>query len=111
LTFEVPTDPEQAAKRWKHWVNVLDRYPSRRPRMSPVIWARGDEWQQGAVLHFHGLIGNVLGIPESVGLRRWQRLGGDVGQISPYDPSRFGALDVAKAGDVELSDPFWAPRA
>jgi len=109
LTFGSAIHPEQASKRWVRWVDALQRHPSRRPKLTPVIWARGDELQARGVLHFHSLVGNVLGVPEFAGLRLWERLGGGFARIALYDRSRLGSLYIAKGGDVELSEPFW-PR-
>jgi hypothetical protein len=111
LTFVSPIHPEQAVKRWGRWITALGRHPSRRPKLTPVIWARGDELQSRGVLHFHALIGNALGVSHFVGLRLWERLGGGFARISPYDRSRLGALYLAKGGEVELSDPFWAVKS
>jgi hypothetical protein len=110
LTFASPIHPEQAGKRWARWINALERHSSRRPKLTPVIWARGDERQSRGVLHYHALVGNVLGVPEVTALRLWERLGGGFGRITPYDRSRLGALYIAKDGNVGLSDAWWALR-
>jgi len=105
LTFPTPVHPEQAAKRWQRWVATLQRHPDR-AGAGPLVWARAEERQTRGVIHFHGLLAGIAGIPRMAAIRLWERAGGGWGRIEIYRQDLRGSYYVAKRGDIELS-PSW----
>ena len=103
LTFIDPIHPEQAEKRFRRWISVIERHPAR-SHHGPCRWVASWERQRRGVLHAHGLIADVGGIPYTAAGAIWHQVGRGYALIRPYDPERGAAYYLAKQGDIAFSD-------
>ena len=117
-TFRSEIHPEAAGKVWGRWIHQLNREVFgvrywKRPA-DGVIWARGQEYQQRGVIHFHALIGRVPGWVRRLDwMDSWDELAG-FARIEAYEPTRgarfYLGKYVLKGGQVDVGGPL-APAA
>src|SRR6266566_5553247 len=94
--------PDQAARRFSHWIIRLERQRGRRIR-GPIVWVRGSETQQRGVPHFHVLLANTGRLRPFAAMRIWEDIAGGTARIFRYDPGRGGIAYVVKGGSIDLS--------
>lgn len=110
MTFAELVHPEQAAKRWRHWVRDLEKREAHRVR-----WARALEYQRRGVIHYHALVwfGGAPQARRLTAMDRWHELGQGFSRIVTYDPD-LGATHylgkyLAKGGEIDLGGVWWQP--
>lgn len=114
LTFREETHPEAADKKYRRFINLLNRdlYGRRYlERGEGLTWVRGLEWQRREVVHFHALFADAENIDNKLGrfdqMRRWESLAG-IARIYPIDDKqeaviRYVTKYVVKGGEIDVS--------
>jgi hypothetical protein len=99
--------PEQAARRFSHWIIRLERQRGRGAR-GPIVWVRGFEMQQRGVPHFHALLANTGRLRPFAAIRIWKDIAGGTARVFRYDPARRGIAYVVKDGEIDVSRDWFA---
>ena len=113
-TFRDSVHPEEAAKRFRRFINDLNRsLYGRRWMRQPgggVYWVVGWEMQRRDVLHLHVLIGDVEDLNNRARrltwMDHWNRLAGFARIEAIVDHqavARYVCKYVAKGGEIDLS--------
>ena len=113
LTFRNCIHPEAAEKRFRVWLNQLNRqlYGQRWSKKGQgVYWAKALEWQKRNVIHFHLLMSDVQNLNETLrrlsAMDKWRDLAGFARIEVPKQQmcvARYCAKYVIKGGEIELS--------
>lgn len=115
LTFKEEIHPEAAFKKFRMFVNHINRVLygrrwMRRPH-GGVYWVLALEWQKRGVLHFHGLMGDVEDL--NARIRRldcmdyWKEIAGfaKIEEVKNFDAvNRYVSKYVIKRGEIDLSE-------
>lgn len=115
FTFRDPPHPEGADKKWRVWVNLLNRslygrHWSRSPGRG-VYWVRALERTKADVLHYHALLGDAEDLNARARrltwMDEWNRLAG-YAKIEVPRGSQFVASYVSKyvtkGGEIDCSE-------
>lgn len=113
FTFAEPLHPEQADRRWRRFVKVINRklYGRRYgDHGTGITWARGQENQKREAIHYHGFFGNgVRKLKRFDFMKVWEDTCEGYCRIYPYD-GNMNAVSyitkyVLKEGDIDLYVP------
>ena len=113
LTFRNCIHPEAAEKRFRCWLNVLNRKLYGRnwsKHGQGVYWAKALEWQKRNVIHFHLLMSDVQNLNETLrrldAMDKWRHFAGFARIEVPKQQdcvAGYCAKYVIKGGEIELS--------
>jgi len=113
LTFRNCIHPEAAEKRFRVWLNQLNRqlYGKRWSKKGQgIYWAKALEWQKRNVIHFHLLMSDVQNLNETLrrlsAMDKWKDLAGFARIEVPKQQmcvARYCAKYIIKGGEIELS--------
>ena len=120
FTFETNVHPEAALKRWRFFINQLNRalYGRRwqKKEHGGVYWILGIERQKRGVIHFHALMGAVNDLNEIASrlscMDYWNELAGfaRIEAIRSNEAAlRYVTKYVVKGGDIEFSKNLGDP--
>jgi hypothetical protein len=115
FTFAEPLHPEQADKRWRRFVRVINRklYGRRYgDHGDGITWVRGQENQRRDAIHYHAFFGNgvhKLRRMDFVDIWNQEEIAGGICRIWPYD-GRLNAKSYVlkyqlKGGEIDVYVP------
>jgi hypothetical protein len=113
LTFKNEIHPEAADKRFRVWLDQVNRplYGKRwRQRNQGVYWAKALEWQKRNVIHFHLLMSDTQNLNETLRrltfMDKWKNIAGfsriEVPNLQQC-VTRYCAKYIIKGGEIDLS--------
>jgi len=113
LTFKNEIHPEAADKRFRVWLDQVNRplYGRRwRERGQGVYWAKALEWQKRNVIHFHLLMSDTQNLNETLRrlslMDKWNHIAGFSKIEVPARQecvTRYCAKYIIKGGEIDLS--------
>ena len=115
FTFKIPPHPEAATKKFRLWVNRINRelYGCRAQKHKrSVFWVLALEYHKSGVIHFHGLLGDVIDLNTSFSrleaMKLWEDIGG-YARIYPIDEklekvTSYVSKYVIKGGEISFSE-------
>ena len=120
LTFETNVHPEAALKRWRFFINQLNRslYGRRwqKKQHGGVYWILGIERQRRGVIHFHALMGAVNDLNEIARRLFWMDYWNELAAFARIEAIRsneaalrYVTKYVVKGGDIEFSKNLGDP--
>jgi hypothetical protein len=115
FTFKNPPHPESANKKFRLWINRLNRglYGCRAQKKGQsVYWVLALEYHKSGVIHFHALLSNEVDLNETCSrfeaMERWEKIAG-IARIYPIDEhlekvTSYVSKYVLKGGEISFSD-------
>lgn len=115
FTFEFPPHPESANKKFRLWVNRINRalYGCRAQKHKrSVFWVLALEYHKTGVIHFHALLGDVTDLNTQFSrfeaMKLWESIGG-YARIYPIDEkleavTSYVSKYVIKGGEISFSE-------
>ncbi len=115
LTFAKPPHPEQAFRKFRHFINLINRelYGPRAVKSGrSVYWAIAMEYHKSGVIHFHALLGDISDLNHSMlrfhAMGLWESIAG-YSRILPIDDklkavTNYVSKYVIKGGEIDFSE-------
>lgn len=115
FTFAKPPHPEQAVKKFRHFINTINRelYGPRAVKHGrSIYWANALEYHKSGVIHFHALLGDISDLNNSMlrfnAMKLWEEIAG-YARILPIDDkleavTNYVSKYVVKGGEIDLSE-------
>jgi hypothetical protein len=115
FTFEYPPHPESATKKFRLFVNRLNRelYGCRAQKHGrSVFWVPALEYHKTGVIHFHALMADVVDLNTQFSrlkaMKMWEEIGG-YARIYPIDEkleavTSYVSKYVIKGGEISFSE-------
>lgn len=119
LTFKDCLHPEEADKRYFHFVHTINQALYGKRYKYGIPWFRGTEWQKRGAIHFHAMFGGGVNVLSRLQYKElWYHAGikkngqpriNGIARIYEYDPEQ-GGLDymtkyVEKGGELDVYIP------
>jgi hypothetical protein len=112
LTFRDDVHPEAAERRFRTFVNMINRSlygPRWFKHGQGIRWVRALEYQRRGVIHFHALLAGAGDVPRPSWTETWHELAG-FAKIEPIESPaavlRYVSKYVVRGGELDLGGPL-----